>query len=102
MGASPMIPKRCQKWFQHILNPARQGHASERRFHPRLEFLEDRQLLSGFLVDNINNAGAGSLRAAILAANANPGSDTIQFDIEPGGVQTISLTSPPPTLADTV
>src|SRR5205085_1929223 len=79
-GSSSLIAKPWQKWWRQLLNPARHGHASEQRqFRPRLELLEDRHLLSGFLVDNLNNAGAGSLRAAILAANANPGFDTIQF-----------------------
>jgi hypothetical protein len=71
-------------------------------FRPRLELLEDRRLPSVFLVTNNNNGGAGSLRQAILNANVNPGYDTIEFDIEPGGLQTISLTSPLPTLADPV
>ena len=71
-------------------------------FRPRLELLEDRRLPSVFLVTNNNNGGAGSLRQAILNANVNPGYDTIEFDIEPGGLQIIKLTSPLPTLADPV
>ncbi len=34
-----------------------------------------------FVVTNVNDSGAGSLRQAILDANANPGSDTITFVI---------------------
>jgi len=33
-----------------------------------------------FLVNNLNNSGAGTLRAAIVSANANPGADTIGFN----------------------
>jgi hypothetical protein len=45
--------------------------------------MERRRLLSTFVVDNTADAGPGSLRAAILAANAAVGSDTsnIEFDI---------------------
>jgi titin len=74
--------------------------AGTRRFRPYLELLEDRQMPSVYLVTNTNNAGDGSLRQAIL--NANSGHDSIRFDIEPGGPQTIILTSPLPTLVDPV
>jgi hypothetical protein len=50
-----------------------------RFFRPRLEVLEARTLPSIFVVTNLNDSGAGSLRQAILDANANPGADTIQF-----------------------
>src|SRR5215207_7416596 len=34
-----------------------------------------------FVVTNVNDSGAGSLRQAILDANANPGADSISFNI---------------------
>ena len=34
---------------------------------------------STFLVTNLDDSGPGSLRAAVLAANAHPGADTIRF-----------------------
>ncbi len=46
-----------------------------------VEHLEERQVLSTFLVINAANSGAGSLRQAILDANANPGGDAIVFQI---------------------
>ncbi len=46
-----------------------------------------------FTVSNTNDSGAGSLRQAILDANANPGDDTIAFNITGSGVQTIALSS---------
>ena len=42
-----------------------------------------------FTVTNTADAGAGSLRQAILDANANPGADTITFNIPGSGVHTI-------------
>jgi hypothetical protein len=63
--------------------------------------LEGRQLPSTFLVTNTHNDGAGSLRQAILDANANPGLDTIAFAID-SGLQTIAPATPLPDLTDPV
>lgn len=58
-------------------------------------------------VTNVNDSGAGSLRQAILDANATPGLDNIVFNI-PGSfvpfspVQRIALFSPLPTITDPV
>jgi hypothetical protein len=41
-------------------------------------------LLSSYVVSNVNDSGAGSLRAAILAANSHAGPDTITFAIGSG------------------
>src|SRR5262249_58158104 len=63
-------------------------------FLPRLEALEDRALPSTFTVHNLSDSGPGSLRQAVLDANANPGPATIRFaDGLPG---TVALTTPPP------
>ncbi len=53
-----------------------------------------------FLVVNTNDSGAGSLRQAILNANASAGADVIQFAIPGTGVQTITLASALPTVTD--
>jgi hypothetical protein len=73
-----------------------------RRFLPRLEMLEQRLALATFTVLNTADSGAGSLRQAILDANANSGADLIDFNIGGGGVQTISPTSALPTITDPV
>src|SRR5579875_644849 len=58
-------------------------------FVPRLEALEDRLCLSTLTVTNTNDSGAGSLRAALAAAQNG---DTINFAPSLEG-QTIALTS---------
>jgi hypothetical protein len=56
-----------------------------------------------FTVTNTNDAGAGSLRQAILDANANaPATDTIAFNIANAGVHTIVQSSALPTITDPV
>jgi hypothetical protein len=54
-----------------------------------------------FTVTNTGDSGAGSLRQAILDANATPGFDTINFSIGTG-TQTITPASPLPTITDPV
>jgi hypothetical protein len=46
-----------------------------------------------FTVTNTNNAGTGSLRAAIVSANATTGLDTIRFAIPGSGPYSIPLTT---------
>ena len=55
-----------------------------------------------FTVTNTNDSGAGSLRQAILDANATPGGDSIEFDIPGSGVHTITPMSALPPITDTV
>src|SRR5262245_8291683 len=54
-----------------------------------LERLEEREVPTTFTVLNLQDAGAGSLRRAILDANASPGADAIHF----GVAGTIRLTT---------
>ena len=61
--------------------------------------------VSTFVVTNTNDSGAGSLRQAILDANAAPnsgGPDLINFAIGGAGPHTISPTSGLPTITDPV
>ena len=55
-----------------------------------------------FTVTNTNDSGAGSLRQAITDANANPGADTIAFDIGGAGVHTIAVASALPAITSPV
>jgi hypothetical protein len=55
-----------------------------------------------FSVTNTNDTGSGSLRQAILDANANAGSDTINFNIAGGGIKTITPTGALPEITEGV
>ncbi len=81
-------------WFRRLTmgSPTRARRPRPRRTHsrrsvlPRLEGLEDRKLLSTFMVTNLNDSGAHSLRAGIQSGDA-----TIAF--APGLHGTITLKS---------
>jgi len=53
-----------------------------------------------FTVTNTNDSGPGSLRQAILDANASPGADLISFNIPGSGGHTISPQTALPALTD--
>ena len=55
-----------------------------------------------FTVTNTQNTGAGSLRQAMQDANTTPGADVINFNIAPGGLQTINITGDLPTVVEAV
>ena len=69
------------------------GKSRSRRglYRPCLEVLEERALPSSYHVTNTNDSGTGSLRQAILDANANLGADSVVFVTGLRG--TIRLTS---------
>src|SRR5437868_2137718 len=69
------IPKPWRRLGSPKSPPRRLGAQAR----PTVECLEDRLVLSTFNVMNTNDSGAGSLRQAILDANANVGPDTIAF-----------------------
>ncbi|XZE33950.1 cadherin domain-containing protein [Pirellulaceae bacterium SH501] len=59
-------------------------------------------LLATYVVTNTSDSGTGSLRQAILDANANAGHDSIVFNITGTGTHTISLLSALPLITDGV
>ncbi|MCP5093371.1 MAG: hypothetical protein GY949_20875, partial [Gammaproteobacteria bacterium] len=63
------------------------------------------EALSTYTVSNTNDSGAGSLRQAIIDANASAATDNIFFDTSDalvGGAHTISLLSALPDITETV
>jgi len=59
-----------------------------------IEALEERVVPSVFTVSSISDSGQGSLRQAIIEANAEPGPDTIRFDKQTFNTpQVITLTT---------
>jgi hypothetical protein len=67
-----------------------------------VEPLEDRWLPSTFTVINTADTGTGSLRQAITDANANPGADTIAFNIPGSGQRLIQIMTVLPMITDPV
>src|SRR5262249_25884351 len=86
-------------WLKSGQQPSRTSQRQRRRGKPvvprrtdlRIEVLEDRTLPSTITVLNLADSGPGSLRAAVSAANAAAGADTVQF--APGLHGAITLTS---------
>lgn len=68
--------------------------------HAMFEGLESRQLLAVFTVTSTNDAGAGSLRQAVLDANAAAGADVIEFSSGLAG--TIALSSGELSVSDSL
>src|SRR5262249_27165898 len=88
-GALPRVPPQTGGETMSLLNVYHRGirrPPSSRRSPVRhrpcalgLELLEDRTLPSTFPVTSLLDSGTGSLRQAILDANAQPGDDSITF-----------------------
>src|SRR6516225_41352 len=72
----------------------------KQNFHPLCEELETRRLLSTYVVLNTNDSVAYSLRQAILDANAQPGQNTITFNIPGTGAHTIRPASALPNITN--
>ncbi len=89
--------RRGRRRFQPPSYPQR---APRRR--PRFEIMEDRTLLAVLLVTNTDDSGPGTLRQAILNANAASEFSTIAFAIPGTGVHTIAPISPLPDIMASV
>lgn len=79
---------------------ARRKFARAKTVRLAVETLDDRSVPATFFVTTDADAGAGSLRQAILDANGNTGPDTIAF--AGSGVMTIRPLSQLPDIRDTV
>ena len=97
MPPGPAADAACSRtmFMRHLTSVrrlvTRRGLTRPKRIRLQLEALDIRALPSTFSVFNLSDDGAGSLRAAIAAAEANPGADMIDFA---SGVEgTIPLTT---------
>src|SRR5262249_30880637 len=101
------LAKEISMWFRTLFDsmksrrsgtPVRRTPRRPTGSRLKVEALEDRSLPSTFTVLNLLDSGPDSLRAAVAAANANPGADTIDFAV----TGTIGLTSGELDITDSV
>jgi titin len=83
-----------------FLRQRRREPARPVSFRPWAEVLEGRLAPATFFVRNTNDSGPDSLRQVITDANSTPGLNTIDFNIDGSGVQTISLVSALPVITN--
>ena len=99
---APPADRRFHRRRRRLARPA-EYFASNFHFRPTLDVMENRTLLSTFVVDSTADSGPGSLRQAILDSDAaTGGTNTIDFAIPGQGVQTIALASPLPAISTAV
>jgi titin len=94
------LPRRL--WHPYLSRHQLRAPLLRKLARPRLEPLEARVPLSVFAVINTNDSGEGSLRQAILDANAHPAPNTIIFDIRGQGAHTIRPLSELPAITNPV
>jgi hypothetical protein len=99
MSSFPRL-KRLGSWI-HSFSDRPFRTLRRRQTIPRLEALEPRYAPAAFTVTTTADSGPGSLRQAILDADA-AGGGTIGFQMPGGGAQTISPTSPLPIVGPNI
>lgn len=72
---------RRRRWASLRSHATQSGIALWNNLRPSVELLEDRRLLTTFVVNNTADDGPGSLRQAILLASVHEGEESIVFNI---------------------
>src|SRR5690242_1745573 len=89
--------------FRRSPKPRRPTSRAARWFLPGLEPLESRLAPATFTVTSLADSGAGSLRQAVLDANAATGAtNTIRFALPGTGLHTITPQTPLPFITNPV
>jgi hypothetical protein len=88
-------------WLRVLQTPTRARRTVGARALPAFESLEERCVPALFTVTTTADSGPGSLRQAILDANASRGLDIIRFAID-SGVRSITPVAPLPAITDPV
>ena len=104
------IVQRSSRTSSRLSRPFSLQRVRRYALRPVLELMEERTLLSTFVVNTTNDldragglpVGQESLRQAIEDVNADSTPDVIDFNIGGGGHQVITLASQLPTITDTV
>ncbi len=89
MGVFPVLSRLLQKLSLVTKRPPRPWF-QRKPWDLRLEMLETRVVPTAYTVTNTNDSGAGSLRQAILDANAAAGTNSISFSLPANSTITLS------------
>jgi hypothetical protein len=95
-------PFRASARLLDVLRPAATAGNWSRAMRSGSGAAASRSLATAFVVTNTADAGPGSLRQAIIDANANGGADTISFSIPGAGVHSILPLTALPAITDPV
>src|SRR5262249_3888838 len=96
LPAPAHLGRTLMPWLTRASKSATRSHG--RACRPRLEALEGRLAPATFTVTNTNDTGPGSLRQAILSADATVAADAIAFAIPGAGVHAIVPVTPLPAV----
>ena len=93
--------KNFRSLVSRVFSAAGRSNRRLKKHNPRTEQLETRALLAVFTVSSTADAGAGSLRQAIIDANGAAGADVINFSSATNGTE-FDLTTGQMTISETV
>jgi CSLREA domain-containing protein len=75
-----MVGSKLFLWTRQFFAAGRRENRRRGQLRNSIQSLEPRTLLTIFSVTTLNDAGTGSFRDVVAAANSSPGADTIRFE----------------------